>query len=54
MNIHSFEVFVMTKVDAVQIIEHYLDTNRQISYPELVLKIGEQETFEGASEDGEK
>ena len=54
MNIHSFEVFVVKKVEAVQIIEHYLDTYRQISYPELVLKIGEQETFEGVSEDGEK
>ena len=54
MNIHSFEVFVMTKAEAGQIIEQYLDTYRRISYSELVLKIGEQETFEGVSRDGEK
>lgn len=44
----------MTKAEAVQIIEQYLETYRQLSYSELVLKIGEQETFEGTSAGGEK
>ena len=44
----------MTKVEAVQIVERYLEICRQLSYSELVLKIGEQEVFEGVSEAGEK
>jgi hypothetical protein len=44
----------MTKAEAIQIVEQYLETYRQLSYSELVLKIGEQETFEGINETGEK
>ncbi len=42
----------MTRDKAEQIVERYLETYRQLGYSELVLKIGEQETFEGFS-DGE-
>ena len=44
----------MTRAEAIQIVEQYLETYRQLNYSELVLKIGEQETFEGVSETGEK
>lgn len=44
----------MTKVKALQIIEQYLETYRQLGYSELALKIGEPETFEGVGADGEK
>ena len=43
----------MTRAKAEQIVERYLETYRQLGYSELVLKIGEQETFEGFS-DGEE
>src|SRR5687768_5202688 len=53
MNIHSFTVLLMTSDEAVKIAEKYLETYRRLSYSELVLKIGEQEVFEGVSADGE-
>jgi len=44
----------MTRIEALRIIEQYLETYRRLDYSELILKIGEQETFEGENEAGEK
>jgi hypothetical protein len=42
------------RAEALRIVERYLETYRRLDYSELVLKIGEQETFDGKSEAGEK
>jgi hypothetical protein len=43
----------MKKEEAIKILEDKLNEYRNLSYAELVEKIGEQETFEGKNEKGE-
>jgi hypothetical protein len=48
-----YEILRVTKEEAIKILEEKLNEYRQLSYSELVKKIGEAETFEGKSAKGE-